>query len=149
MLHQTFLFLGQLLQLFEVSQILEFLRYPLKRLCWSQSVPKWRGGGGWGGEGEGPSQCCENKKTQLYLSGYKTSFPSVEWLQITQSVLWKFAKIWVYLSQTIPKIQTCLVRRRQLTGMSWKEKKLKREDHSGPVSLPWDTGHGTILTFES
>ena len=27
MLHQTFLFLGQLLQLFEVSQILEFLRY--------------------------------------------------------------------------------------------------------------------------
>ena len=28
MLHQTFLFLGQLWQLFEVSQILEFLRYP-------------------------------------------------------------------------------------------------------------------------
>ena len=27
MLHQTFLFLGQLRQLFEVSQILEFLRY--------------------------------------------------------------------------------------------------------------------------
>ena len=27
MLHQTFLFLGQLLQLFEVSQILEFLQY--------------------------------------------------------------------------------------------------------------------------
>ena len=27
MLHQTFLFLGQLWQLFEVSQILEFLRY--------------------------------------------------------------------------------------------------------------------------
>ena len=32
MLHQTFLFLGQLWQLFEVSQILEFLRY-LKFLC--------------------------------------------------------------------------------------------------------------------
>ena len=29
MLHQTFLFLGQLWQLFEVSQILEFLRYPV------------------------------------------------------------------------------------------------------------------------
>ena len=29
MLHQTFLFLGQLWQLFEVSQILEFLRYKL------------------------------------------------------------------------------------------------------------------------
>ena len=29
MLHQTFLFLGQLWQLFEVSQILEFLRYIL------------------------------------------------------------------------------------------------------------------------
>ena len=29
MLHQTFLFLGQLWQLFEVSQILEFLRYSL------------------------------------------------------------------------------------------------------------------------
>ena len=29
MLHQTFLFLGQLWQLFEVSQILEFLRYLL------------------------------------------------------------------------------------------------------------------------
>ena len=28
MLHQTFLFLGQLWQLFEVSQILEFLRLP-------------------------------------------------------------------------------------------------------------------------
>ena len=27
MLHQTFLFLGQLWQLFEVSQIIEFLRY--------------------------------------------------------------------------------------------------------------------------
>ena len=27
MLHETFLFLGQLWQLFEVSQILEFLRY--------------------------------------------------------------------------------------------------------------------------
>ena len=27
MLHQTFLILGQLWQLFEVSQILEFLRY--------------------------------------------------------------------------------------------------------------------------
>ena len=27
MLHQTYLFLGQLWQLFEVSQILEFLRY--------------------------------------------------------------------------------------------------------------------------
>ena len=27
MLHQTFLFLGQLWQLFEVSQILEFLQY--------------------------------------------------------------------------------------------------------------------------
>ena len=27
MLHQTFLFLGQLCQWFEVSQILEFLRY--------------------------------------------------------------------------------------------------------------------------
>ena len=27
MLQQTFLFLGQLLKLFEVSQILEFLRY--------------------------------------------------------------------------------------------------------------------------
>ena len=27
MLHQTFIFLGQLWQLFEVSQILEFLRY--------------------------------------------------------------------------------------------------------------------------
>ena len=32
MLHQTFLFLGQLWQLFEVSQILEFLRY-LKVIC--------------------------------------------------------------------------------------------------------------------
>ena len=29
MLHQTFLFLGQLWQLFEVSQILEFLQYSL------------------------------------------------------------------------------------------------------------------------
>ena len=29
MLHQTFLFLGHLWQLFEVFQILEFLRYPL------------------------------------------------------------------------------------------------------------------------
>ena len=29
MLHQTFLFSGQLWQLFEVSQILEFLRYLL------------------------------------------------------------------------------------------------------------------------
>ena len=29
MLHQTFLFLGQLWQLFEVSQILEFLRYSI------------------------------------------------------------------------------------------------------------------------
>ena len=29
MLHQTFPFLGQLWQLFEVSQILEFLRYAL------------------------------------------------------------------------------------------------------------------------
>ena len=29
MLHQTFLFLAQLRQLFEVSQILEFLRYAL------------------------------------------------------------------------------------------------------------------------
>ena len=29
MLHQTFLFLGQLWQLFEVSQILEFLRYDI------------------------------------------------------------------------------------------------------------------------
>ena len=36
MLHQTFLFLGQLWQLFEVSQILEFLRYitfPRKLHC--------------------------------------------------------------------------------------------------------------------
>ena len=32
MLHQTFLFLGQLWQLFEVSQILEFLRYYRKIL---------------------------------------------------------------------------------------------------------------------
>ena len=31
MLHQTFLFLGQLWQLFEVSQILEFLRYMPKQ----------------------------------------------------------------------------------------------------------------------
>ena len=31
MLHQTFLFLGQLWQLFEVSQILEFLRYVIAR----------------------------------------------------------------------------------------------------------------------
>ena len=30
MLYQTFLFLGQLWQLFEVSQILEFLRYFIK-----------------------------------------------------------------------------------------------------------------------
>ena len=30
MLHQTFLLLGQLWQLFEVSQILEFLRYVIK-----------------------------------------------------------------------------------------------------------------------
>ena len=30
MLHLTFLFLGQLWQLFEVSQILEFLRYARK-----------------------------------------------------------------------------------------------------------------------
>ena len=30
MLHQTFLFLGQLWQLFEASQILEFLRYSLE-----------------------------------------------------------------------------------------------------------------------
>ena len=29
MLHQTFVFLGQLWQLFEVSQILEFLRYSI------------------------------------------------------------------------------------------------------------------------
>ena len=32
MLHQTFLFLGQLWQLFELSQILEFLRYIWSRL---------------------------------------------------------------------------------------------------------------------
>ena len=32
-LHQTFLFLGQLWQLFEVSQILEFLRYPIHYYC--------------------------------------------------------------------------------------------------------------------
>ena len=32
MLHQTFLFLGQLWQLFEVSQILEFLRYTVMLL---------------------------------------------------------------------------------------------------------------------
>ena len=31
MLHQTILFLGQVWQLFEVSQILEFLRYIMKR----------------------------------------------------------------------------------------------------------------------
>ena len=31
MLHQTFLFLGQVWQLFEVSQILEFLRYMMKK----------------------------------------------------------------------------------------------------------------------
>ena len=30
MLHQTFVFLGQLWQLFEMSQILEFLRYALE-----------------------------------------------------------------------------------------------------------------------
>ena len=32
MLHQTFLFLGQLWQLFEVSQILEFLRYQVFKI---------------------------------------------------------------------------------------------------------------------
>ena len=32
MLHQTFLFLGQLWQLYEVSQILEFLRYIINLL---------------------------------------------------------------------------------------------------------------------
>ena len=38
MLHQTFLFLGQLWQLFEVSQILEFLRYHFPRhLCHTKS----------------------------------------------------------------------------------------------------------------
>ena len=34
MLHQTFLFLGQLWQFFEVSQILEFLRYPNENQTW-------------------------------------------------------------------------------------------------------------------
>ena len=33
MLHQTFLFLGHLWQLFEVSQILEFLRYAEMSFC--------------------------------------------------------------------------------------------------------------------
>ena len=37
MLHQTFLFLGQLWQLFEVSQILEFLRYQLVKLYCCQT----------------------------------------------------------------------------------------------------------------
>ena len=36
MLQQTFLFLGQLWQLFEVSQILEFLRY----VCYMYAQPK-------------------------------------------------------------------------------------------------------------
>ena len=41
MLHQTFLFLGQLWQLFEVSQILEFLRHvSLERPQISKSVLK-------------------------------------------------------------------------------------------------------------
>ena len=35
MLHQTFLFLGQLWQLFEVSQILEFLRYLVAHLLYT------------------------------------------------------------------------------------------------------------------
>ena len=34
MLHQTFLFLGELWQLFEVSQILEFLRYVQLNYIW-------------------------------------------------------------------------------------------------------------------
>ena len=34
MLHQTFLFLGRLWQLFEVSQILEFLRYTADAITW-------------------------------------------------------------------------------------------------------------------
>ena len=39
LLHQTFLFLGQLLQLFEVSQILEFLRSYHISLGMKQSFP--------------------------------------------------------------------------------------------------------------
>ena len=42
MLHQTFLLLGQLWQLFEVSQILEFLRYiPRARLSLPSSHHQW------------------------------------------------------------------------------------------------------------
>ena len=46
MLHQTFLFLGQLWQLFEVSQILEFLRYFMiyytSKLCRKPSLNQIR-----------------------------------------------------------------------------------------------------------
>ena len=38
MLHQTFLFLGQLWQLFEVSQILEFYGMTSKRYTWIGSM---------------------------------------------------------------------------------------------------------------
>ena len=38
MLHQIFLFLGQLWQLFEVSQILEFLRYQVALQAFQVSV---------------------------------------------------------------------------------------------------------------
>ena len=46
MLHQIFLFLGQLWQLFEVSQILEFLRYlsGIKAAYDHISVPIGHGG---------------------------------------------------------------------------------------------------------
>ena len=43
MLHQTFLFLGQLWQLFDVSQILEFLRYTKgtnSDKLWIKSIPE-------------------------------------------------------------------------------------------------------------
>ena len=40
MLHQTVLFLGRLWQLFEVSQILEFLRYC--KIAASESIPTYQ-----------------------------------------------------------------------------------------------------------
>ena len=51
MLHQTFLFVGQLRQMFEVSQILEFLRYHIHTNKRSYSnkhpLPLYQQGNAW------------------------------------------------------------------------------------------------------
>ena len=94
MLHQTFLFLGQLWQLFEVSQILEFLRYCI---YWALD---WLAGSSKQKESKQnaiaevlDAQILTNCQKWKYLFGYNAVFLSLVLLQITLSVLWNFAII--------------------------------------------------------